>query len=190
MNNDYRFENRKFVVVGIVVGIVLLFIARLFYLQIMNDEYKKHADSNAFLNKTVYPSRGIMYDRNGKLLVSNQPAYDVLVCMRNMKDLDTLSLCESLGITREFFEKRIKDIKNKSLNPGYSFYTDQLFMGQLRTEDFAKFQEQLYKFNGFSIRRRTVRQYEYSVGGALFGDLGEVSKKEMEADDYYRQTGD
>ena len=126
-----------------------------------------------------------MYDRNGKLLVSNQPAYDVLVCMRNMKDLDTLSLCESLGITREFFEKRIKDIKNKSLNPGYSFYTDQLFMGQLRTEDFAKFQEQLYKFNGFSIRRRTVRQYEYSVGGALFGDLGEVSKKEMEADDYY-----
>lgn len=185
MNNDYRFENRKFVVAGIVVGIVLLFIARLFYLQIMNDEYKKHADSNAFLNKTVYPSRGIMYDRNGKLLVSNQPAYDVLVCMRNMKDLDTLSLCESLGITREFFEKRIKDIKNKSLNPGYSFYTDQLFMGQLRTEDFAKFQEQLYKFNGFSIRRRTVRQYEYSVGGALFGDLGEVSKKEMEADDYY-----
>lgn len=185
MNNDYRFENRKFVVAGIVVGIVLLFIARLFYLQIMNDEYKKHADSNAFLNKTVYPSRGIMYDRNGKLLVSNQPAYDVLVCMRNMKDLDTLALCESLGITREFFEKRIKDIKNKSLNPGYSFYTDQLFMGQLRTEDFAKFQEQLYKFNGFSIRRRTVRQYEYSVGGALFGDLGEVSKKEMEADDYY-----
>ena len=185
MNNDYRFENRKFVVAGIVVGIVLLFIARLFYLQIMNDEYKKHADSNAFLNKTVYPSRGIMYDRNGKLLVSNQPAYDVLVCMRNMKDLDTLSLCESLGITREFFEKRIKDIKNKSLNPGYSFYTDQLFMGQVRTEDFAKFQEQLYKFNGFSIRRRTVRQYEYSVGGALFGDLGEVSKKEMEADDYY-----
>lgn len=185
MNNDYRFENRKFVVAGIVVGIVLLFIARLFYLQIMNDEYKKHADSNAFLNKTIYPSRGIMYDRNGKLLVSNQPAYDVLVCMRNMKDLDTLSLCESLGITREFFEKRIKDIKNKSLNPGYSFYTDQLFMGQLRTEDFAKFQEQLYKFNGFSIRRRTVRQYEYSVGGALFGDLGEVSKKEMEADDYY-----
>ena len=185
MNNDYRFENRKFVVAGIVVGIVLLFIARLFYLQIMNDEYKKHADSNAFLNKTVYPSRGIMYDRNGKLLVSNQPAYDVLVCMRNMKDLDTLSLCESLGITREFFEKRIKDIKNKSLNPGYSFYTDQLFMGQLRTEDFAKFQEQLYKFNGFSIRRRTVRQYEYSVGGALFGDLGEVSKKEMADDDYY-----
>ena len=185
MNNDYRFENRKFVVAGIVVGIVLLFIARLFYLQIMNDEYKKHADSNAFLNKTVYPSRGIMYDRNGKLLVSNQPAYDVLVCMRNMKDLDTLALCGALGITRDFFEKRIKDIKNKSLNPGYSFYTDQLFMGQLRTEDFAKFQEQLYKFNGFSIRRRTVRQYEYSVGGALFGDLGEVSKKEMEADDYY-----
>lgn len=185
MNNDYRYENRKFVIAGFVVGIVLLFIGRLFYLQIMNDEYKQHADSNAFLNKTVYPSRGIMYDRNGKLLVSNQPAYDVLVCMRNMKDLDTLALCESLGITRDFFEQRVKDIKNKNLNPGYSYYTDQLFMGQLRTEDFAKFQEQLYKFNGFSIRRRTVRQYEYSVGGVLFGDLGEVSKKDIAADDYY-----
>ena len=71
MINDYRFENRKFVIVGIVMTIVLVFIARLFYLQILNDEYKKHADSNAFLNKTIYPSRGVMYDRNGKLLVSN-----------------------------------------------------------------------------------------------------------------------
>ena len=77
MINDYRFENRKFVIVGIVMVIVLTFIGRLFYLQIINDDFKKYADSNAFLNKTIYPSRGVMYDRNGKLLVSNQPAYDV-----------------------------------------------------------------------------------------------------------------
>lgn len=185
MNNAYRYENRKFVIVGIVLGIVLVFIARLFYLQILNDEYKKHADSNAFLNKTIYPSRGVMYDRNGQLLVSNQPAYDVMVCMRNVKDLDTLAFCRSLGITREFFEKRIKDIKNRNLNPGYSSYTDQLFLSQLTAEDFAMFQEQLYKFNGFSIQRRTVRQYEHSVGGHIFGDLGEVSKKDIAADDYY-----
>ena len=113
MNNDYRFENRKFVILAIVVGIVLLFICRLFYLQILNDDYKKYADSNAFLNKTVYPSRGVMYDRNGKLLVSNQPAYDVMVCMRNVKELDTLAFCGALGITREFFDKRIKDIKRE-----------------------------------------------------------------------------
>lgn len=185
MTNDYRFENRKFVIVGIVMTIVLVFIARLFYLQIINDDYKKYADSNAFLNKTIYPSRGVMYDRNGKLLVSNQPAYDVMVCMRNVKDLDTLAFCNSLGITREFFDKRIKDIKNKSLNPGYSAYTDQLFLSQLTAEDFAMFQEQLYKFNGFSIQRRTVRQYDYHVAGHIFGDLGEVSKKDIANDEYY-----
>ena len=185
MINDYRFENRKFVIVGIVMAIVLVFIGRLFYLQIINDEYKKHADSNAFLNKTIYPSRGVMYDRNGKLLVSNQPAYDVMVCMRNVKDLDTLAFCRSLGITREFFDKRIRDIKNRNLNPGYSSYTDQLFLSQLTAEDFAMFQEQLYKFNGFSIQRRTVRQYEYPVAGHIFGDLGEVSKKDIANDDYY-----
>lgn len=185
MINDYRYENRKFVILGIVVGIVLLFVARLFQLQILDDEYKKHADSNAFLEKTVYPSRGVMYDRTGKLLVYNQPAYDVMVCMRNVKGLDTLALCESLGITQEFFEKRIVDIQNKRLNPGYSNYTDQLFLGQLTVEEFAKFQEQLYKFQGFSVQRRSIRQYTYPVAGHLFGDLGEVSKKEMAKDEYY-----
>lgn len=185
MINDYRYENRKFVILGIVVGIVLLFVARLFQLQILDDEYKKHADSNAFLEKTVYPSRGVMYDRTGRLLVYNQPAYDVMVCMRNVKGLDTLALCESLGITQEFFEKRIVDIQNKRLNPGYSNYTDQLFLGQLTVEEFAKFQEQLYKFQGFSVQRRSIRQYTYPVAGHLFGDLGEVSKKEMAKDEYY-----
>lgn len=185
MINDYRYENRKFVILGIVVGIVLLFVARLFQLQILDDEYKKHADSNAFLEKTVYPSRGVMYDRTGKLLVYNQPAYDVMVCMRNVKGLDTLALCESLGITQEFFEKRMVDIQNKRLNPGYSNYTDQLFLGQLTVEEFAKFQEQLYKFQGFSVQRRSIRQYTYPVAGHLFGDLGEVSKKEMAKDEYY-----
>lgn len=187
MSNDYRYENRKFVVVGIVLAIVVVFIGRLFSLQVLEDKYKEHADSNAFLNKTVYPSRGVMYDRTGKLLVSNQPAYDVMVCMRNVKDLDTLAFCQSLGITREFFDKRMADVKNRRLNPGYSSYTDQLFLSQLTAEDFAMFQEQLYKFSGFSIQRRTIRQYNYPVAGHLFGDLGEVSKKDIAKDEYYVQ---
>ena len=165
MNNEYRFENRKFVILGIVLGIVLLFIGRLFYLQILNEEYKEHANKNAFLDKTIYPSRGVMYDRNGKLLVSNQPAYDVMVCMRNVKELDTLAFCSALGITREFFDKRMADVKNRRLNPGYSSFTDQLFLSQLTAEDFAMFQEQLYKFKGFSIQKRTVRQYNYPLAG-------------------------
>lgn len=185
MRNEYRYEKRKYVIAGIVAGIILTFIGRLYYLQIINDDYKEQAVDNAFLRKTVYPSRGVIYDRNGKLLVSNQPAYDVMVCMRNLKGLDTLAFCESLGITRDFFDKRVKDIKNRSLNPGYSPYTDQLFMGQLAATDFAKFQEKLYKFNGVSVRRRSIRQYGYSVAGHLFGDLGEVSKKDMANDGYY-----
>ena len=187
MSNDYRYENRKFVVVGIVLAIVVVFIGRLFSLQVLEDKYKEHADSNAFLNKTIYPSRGVMYDRTGKLLVSNQPAYDVMVCMRSVKDLDTLAFCQSLGITKEFFDKRMADVKNRRLNPGYSSYTDQLFLSQLTAEDFAMFQEQLYKFSGFSIQRRTIRQYNYPVAGHLFGDLGEVSKKDIAKDGYYVQ---
>ncbi|MBR3859004.1 MAG: penicillin-binding protein 2 [Bacteroidaceae bacterium] len=187
MNNDYRYENRKFVIVGIVLTIVFVFIGRLFSLQILSDDYKKHADSNAFLDKTVYPSRGVMYDRNGKLLVSNQPAYDVMVCMRNVKELDTLAFCQSLGITREFFDKRMSDVKNRRINPGYSSYTDQLFLSQLTAEEFAMFQEQLYKFSGFSIQRRSIRQYEYPVAGHIFGDLGEVSKNDIAKDEYYRR---
>jgi penicillin-binding protein 2 len=128
-----------------------------------------------------------MYDRNGKLLVSNQPAYDVMVCMRNIRDLDTLSFCHSLGITKEYFDKRMADVKNRRLNPGYSSYTNQLFLSQLTAEDFAKFQEQLYKFSGFSIQRRTIRQYNYPVAGHLFGDLGEVSKNDITKDNYYVQ---
>lgn len=187
MNNDYRFENRKLVIVGVVIAIVLVYVGRLFNLQILSDEYKEHAKSNAFFEKTIYPSRGVMYDRTGKLLVSNQPAYDVMVCMRNVKELDTLAFCQSLGITREFFDKRMADVKNRRLNPGYSSYTDQLFLGQLAAEEFAMFQEQLYKFSGFSVQRRAIRRYNYPVAGHLFGDLGEVSKKDIASDKYYVQ---
>lgn len=185
MGNDYRYENRKFVIVGVVLAIVIVFICRLFSLQLLNDKYSTYAESNAFLNKSIYPSRGVMYDRSGKLLVSNQPAYDVMVCMRSVNELDTLALCQSLGITKEFFDKRMVDIKNRQLNPGYSSYTNQLFLSQLTAEEFARFQEQLYKFSGFSIQRRIIRQYNYPVGGHLFGDLGEVSKNDIAKDNYY-----
>ena len=185
MGNDYRYENRKFVIVGVVLAIVVVFICRLFSLQLLNDKYSTYAESNAFLNKSIYPSRGVMYDRSGKLLVSNQPAYDVMVCMRSVNELDTLALCQSLGITKEFFDKRMVDIKNRQLNPGYSSYTNQLFLSQLTAEEFARFQEQLYKFSGFSIQRRIIRQYNYPVGGHLFGDLGEVSKNDIAKDNYY-----
>ncbi|MGM9705564.1 MAG: penicillin-binding protein 2, partial [Prevotella sp.] len=129
---DFNLENRRFVIGGVAVVIVIVYIIRLFTLQLMSDDYKKNADSNAFLRKIEYPSRGIIRDRHGKLLVYNQPAYDIMVVTNEMKGrLDTLEFCRTLGITREFFERRMTDIKDRNKNPGYSRYTQQLFMNQL-----------------------------------------------------------
>ena len=135
MDNDYGLGNRRYVVGGVAVVIIFVYIIRLFTLQIMSDDYKKNADSNAFLKKVEYPARGVISDRNGKLLVYNQNAYDIMVVMNEEKGrLDTLEFCRSLGISREFFDARMAEIKNKSKNPGYSPFTQQMFMSQLSEE--------------------------------------------------------
>lgn len=109
---DFSLENRRYVIGGVAVAIVVVYIIRLFTLQLMSDDYKKNADSNAFLKKIEYPSRGIIKDRNGKLLVYNQPAYDIMVVMNEEKGrLDTMEFCQTLGITKEFFIKRMDEIK-------------------------------------------------------------------------------
>lgn len=191
MAKDYTLEKRKFVVGGIALAIVIIYLIRLFVLQIMTDDYKKHADSNAFLNKIQYPSRGAIYDRNGKLLVFNQPAYDITVIPKEIENLDTLDLCESLGITRAQFLKIMNDMRDRYRNPGYSKYTNQPFMSQLSAEECGVFQEKLFKFRGFYVQRRTIRQYSYNAAAHALGDIGEVSVKDMEADeDGYYIRGD
>lgn len=135
---DYNLEKRRFVIGGVAIVIVVTYLIRLFTLQIMSDDYKKNADSNAFLKQIEYPSRGAIYDRNGKLMVYNQPSYDIMVVMNEEKNrLDTMDFCNALGITKEFFIKRMEDIKDRSKNPGYSRYTQQLFMTQLSDKDLA-----------------------------------------------------
>lgn len=157
---DYNLEKRKFVIGGVAIGIVTIYIIRLFTLQIMSDDYKKNADSNAFLKQVEYPSRGAIYDRNGKLMVYNQPSYDIMVVMNEESGrLDTMDFCNSLGITKEFFIKRMNDIKDRSKNPGYSRYTQQLFMGQLSDKDFSVFQEKMFRFPGFYVQKRSIREY-------------------------------
>ena len=128
---DYNREKRKYVIGAVATGIVLIYIVRLFTLQIMSDDYKKNADSNAFLKKIQYPSRGVITDRNGKLLVYNQPSYDIMVVMNEQQGVDTLDLCASLGITKEYYIKRMDEIKDRHRNPGYSRYTQQLFMSRV-----------------------------------------------------------
>lgn len=170
---------------GAVIALVAIFIVRLFYLQIIDSDYKAWADSNAFLKKTIYPSRGILYDRNDKLLVYNQPSYDVMMIMREVQPFDTLDFCQILGITIEQYRKRITDMKNRRLNPGYSSYTPQLFMSQLSAEECGILQEKLYKFPGFYVQNRTIREYAYPNAALLLGNVGEVNTKDIEKDPYY-----
>ena len=145
MERDYNLEKRKYVIGGSVVVIVLIYLIRLFTLQIMSEDYKKNADSNAFLNKTQYPSRGVMYDRNGKLLVYNQPAYDVTMVMKEVVNLDTLDLCQTLNITPEYFKRRIREIRDRRSNPGYSPYTHQVFMTQCFRKSCLNFPAFIFK---------------------------------------------
>lgn len=184
-NKKYNLENRRFVIGGAVVLVTVIFIIRLFTLQVLENDYKAWADSNAFLKKTLNPSRGMMYDRNGKLLVFNQPAYDVMLIMREIQPFDTLDFCSTLSITKEHFVKRIADIKNRRLNPGYSSYVPQVFLNQLSAQEYGVLQEKLYKFPGFYIQNRTIREYTYPNAALLLGDLGQVDRKDMEKDSYY-----
>ena len=187
---DYNLENRKLVIGGIAIVIVVIYILRLFTIQLLSDDYRKSADSNAFLKQVEFPSRGVIRDRNGKLLVYNQPAYDIMVVMNEEKGhLDTLDFCETLGITKDYFIKRMNDIKDRNKNPGYSRFTQQLFMSQIDDKDFSVFQEKMFRFPGFSIQRRTIRQYEYPYGAHVLGDVGEVSQADIDEDSYY-QPGD
>ena len=189
-NQNQGLEYRRYVIAGIATLIVLVYIVRLFQLQVSSDDYKKSADSNAFLKKIDYPSRGVITDRNGRLMVFNQPAYDIMVVMNETKDrLDTAAFCQAIGISREEFDQRMATIKNRALNPGYSRFTQQLFISQLSDHDFSIFQEKLYRFPGFYVQRRSIRQYQYPVAAHVLGDVAEVSPKDIEGDDYY-QPGD
>jgi len=187
---DYNLENRKYVIAGVAIMIVTIYIIRLFTLQITSEDYKKSADSNAFLKKVDFPSRGVIRDRNGQLLVYNQPSYDIMVVMNEVQEqLDTAELCAVLDITRKEFDRRMATIKDRSKNPGYSRFTEQLFLPQLSDKDFSIFQEKMYRFQGFYVQRRTIRQYQYPYAAHVLGDVAEVSPADIEKDSYY-QPGD
>lgn len=186
MDKEYGLEYRRYVIAGVAIFIVTVYIIRLFTLQIMSDDYKKNADSNAFLKKVEFPARGVISDRNGKLLVYNQNAYDIMVVINEEKGrLDTTEFCNSLGITKEFFIKRMEEIKDRNKNPGYSRFTQQLFMSQLSEKEFSVFQEKIYRFPGFYVQRRSVRQYTMPYAAHVLGDVAEVSAADIEEDSYY-----
>lgn len=189
MINDELYS-RRYVIGGIAVVVVMIYIIRLFMLQIVDQASKEKADNNALVRQTVYPSRGLIYDRNGELLVFNQPIYEVTLVMREMGDqFDTLGFCQALRIDTVEFNQRIADIKNKKKNRGYSRYTKQVFLSQLSKEDIADLQESMYRYPGVDIRKRTLRDYTYDAAAHVLGSVGEVNQRDLDQDDYY-QAGD
>ena len=190
MRKDYNLEKRKYVIGGFIIIIALIFIGRLFDLQLNDAKYKRSADSNAFLKKTVYPSRGLIYDRNGELVVYNQPAYDVMLIPRDVQSFDTLDFCHTLNITPDELLRRFADMRSSA---GYSSYTPQRLIAQLSAQDYGRLQEKLYRFPGFFIQKRILRQYKHPTAPNVLGNIREVSQADIDRDDYYAAgdyTGD
>ncbi len=157
-----------------------MFISRLFYLQIYDTNIQSLYDDNAIRKVFDLPKRGFVYDRNGKLLVSNQPSYDVMVIPREVEPLDTLEFCRLLKITKEDFKKKY----NKAYH--YSPRLESVFVSHLSKEDYAVLQEKMRKFKGFYIQKRSLRHYETTIGANVLGDIGEVNNRTIQNDPYYR----
>ena len=193
MTKDYTLAKRRYIISGFICVIVAIYIFRLFCLQVGDDKYKENAESNAFLRRVIYPARGLIYDRNEKLVVFNQPAYDVMLIPKDVGEFDTIALCKVLNIDKSRLLELWAEMKNPRKNPGYSSYTPQKLISQLSAEDYGRLQEKLYLFPGFFIQTRTVRQYNFNSGANILGNIREVSAKDVENDRYYRSgdyTGD
>ena len=186
MINDHNY-NRRYVIASIAIVVVLIYIIRLFILQVIDQSTQGKAETNAQLRQTIYPSRGLIYDRHGELLVVNQPIYEVTMIVREMQKstFDTIGFCEKLHITPETFEERMQNMTNRKKNRGYSPYSPQIFMGQLQQEDVASLQQELYKYVGIDIRCRTLRDYMYPIASHVLGSVGEVNQRDLERDKYY-----
>lgn len=183
---NYSFERRKYVIGGVAIVIIAVYVVRLLTLQLLSDDYRIRAESNALRKDVLYPSRGLIMDRKGRLLVYNEPSYDIMVTMQEQHGIDTLDFCETIGITRDFYVERMAEIKDSKRNPGYSRHTPQLFLSQIPAEEFSVFREKLFRFKGFSIQKRSVRKYTSGLAAHILGDVGEVSPTDIEENDYYR----
>ncbi len=174
-----------------VVAIVL--IARLFVIQIVDNKYKINASNNSMVYQTIYPTRGVIYDRNGKILVGNKVTYDLLVTPREVKEFDTLALCEALQISPEFVREKMAEYRRNRRRIGYQ---SVVMLKQLSPETYINFAEISYKFPGFRGQVRSVRDYPFNAGGNLLGYVSEVDQAyinrhegEYVSGDYAGMTG-
>lgn len=174
---------RQLLLFLIVIFVGVVFTGRLFYLQIYQSNADGLYEDNAIRKVYDYPKRGYVYDRNGKLLVANQPSYDVMVIPREVEPLDTLEFCSLLKIDKTRFLTQMEKARH------YSWRLPSVFVSHLSKEDYAVLQEKMRKYDGFYIQKRSLRQYEAAIGANVLGDIGEVNQALLNQDTYYK-SGD
>ena len=172
---------RKLLLAGLTLIIGILFISRLFQLQVVNTTYQRLSDNNAILEISDYPERGFIYDRNGKLLVANQAAYDIMIIPENVIPFDTLSFCELTGVSKERLIKSLKKARR------YSKRLPSVIVNQISKETYATLQEQMWKYEGFFIQKKSLRDYRIGFGANVLGYVSEVNNNDLKYDNYYQQ---
>ncbi len=173
--------NQKKYIIGFVIGLIgLIFLIRLFYIQVYNDTYKLDSRNNVLRYITDYPARGLIYDRNGELLVYNQAAYDLMVVPRQTEDIDTLEFLKYVGLTKEeFIERYTKAARYSSRKPS-------VLVSDLSGEDYGKLQEVLYRFPGYFTQPKTLRKYPLQSASHLLGYVSEVDQNIIDKNPYYK----
>ncbi len=171
-----NFNYRKSVIYVVILLIATIYIVRLFCMQILTDEYKIKAEGNSQRAQTIYPARGLMLDRNGKIMVENQPAYDLLVTPRKVKPFDTLELVSILGMDVESFKKAFEKCRK------FSTRRSSVLVSQITSDRYATLQEKLHKYEGFEVQTRTLRTYNLNHSADVFGYVGEVSQSTIDKD--------
>jgi len=179
MINPY--SNRKYIISGIFLFFVFIFVIRLFYLQIINTSYKYSAENNSQRRITKYPARGVIYDRNGKILVFNEAAFDLMVIPQQTRKFDTLDLCNILEISKDDFINQFTKAKQ------YSTYRPSVIVSQISSKTDAILQEKLFKFSGFFVQSRTLRKYPQPIASHVLGYVGEVDQNLLKENKYYKQ---
>ncbi len=180
--------NNRTIVLGLIMVLIsLIYTMRLFMLQVYDPSYKFSAESNARRKIVEFPSRGLIYDRNGNLMVSNQAVYDLMVVPRETEPLDTLELANSMGVELSEVQELFQNMRKRLRSRQISSFQPSVFYKQMTVEQYGTFQEKLYKFKGFFAQRRIVRKYEYETAANILGYVGEISESQLKERPYYTQ---
>ena len=187
-----KLDNKNKILIGL-CAVAMILIGKLFYIQIIDESYKTDADNNSMKYETIYPTRGIIHDRNGKILVGNRVAYDLIVTPREVEEFDTVTLCRVLDVPVDFVKEKFAEYRKNRKRIGYQ---SVVMLKQIAPETYMKFAEVEYKFPGFEGQARSIRQYPYNAGGNLLGYVSEVDADflkrhhgEYRSGDYAGKTG-